>query len=397
MMQKAGIAILLGLLAFCGMQGISGAWSGRLVLLPTPSFGLTMFSLSRSLGFWRLRGAADFAPAGWVWQEFGVEGGAGPLDVEGVALFGPLAPDFLYGQLVLGTELKGVKAEAYLGFLGPGVGGYAPLEASAGAVLKVEMKLNGMKAGVIAGFGASIPEDGFTIHHVSGLKKTYPVDPRSWGSSLTELVLSLEGLSLYCGLSGDLKLSFSKTSGFERLKAVVDPLFELCCGILFTVEVELGVDYKMVSPKFTWEGLENCITVWGDLQEKNKPIVGIDGFKLHAVKFHCEFTECSYLEIVEAFDATWYNENVEETFELGKDEDEYIALGFCGPGCCSGTYLVKISAFFLTKSSLTLFGMTRLIVETKVPLMENFFLGLNCGFDILDSEPNLSISWEVGF
>ena len=284
-----------------------------------------------------------------------------------------------------------------MGLLGPGVGGYAPLEPSAGTVLKVEMRLNGMKAGVVAGFGASLPEDGFTIYHVFGLKKTYLVDPKSWGSSLTELVLSLEGLSLYCGLSGDLKLFFSKTSGFERLKAVVDPLFELCCGISFRVEVELGVDYKMVSPKFTWEGLGNCITVWGDLQERNKPIVGIDGLKLHAVKLLCEFAECSYLEIVEAFDATWYNENVEETFELGKDEDEYIALSFCGPGCCGGTYLVKISAFFLTESSLALFGMTRLIVETKVPLMGNFILGLDCGFDILDSEPSLSISWEVGF
>ena len=214
------------------------------------------------------------------------------------------------------------------------------------------------------------------------------------GIQFKEATISLSDVGLCCGLTYDFEINFTKCHGFEYAKFTIDNLFDLCCGISFGATVEFGVDYKKVSITPSWEGIEGCVEVYGDLQkettegsvaENNK----IGGWELYGWKIGCEFAECNKLTIVTALDPAWYNDNVEDVFE--DDEFEYIKIETCGAGCCGGNWSLSIQTFFQASGSL--FGITRTDVEASIPVMSN--LSIDFSMEVPDTE--LSIGWTFTF
>ena len=241
---------------------------------------------------------------------------------------------------------------------------------------------------------------------VDPLKATIVFDDVCTGTQFKEATLNLDNLSLCCGMEYDLEVKFTKAHGFEYAKFSTD-LFEICCGISFGMDLEFGVDYKKVVPKFSWAGIEGCVEVWGDVQAMEKPAVGIEGLELYGFKIHCELAECTYIEFVEAFDPTYVDKHFlgithpsqewADVFEAEKNENEYLKFGFCGPGCCGGTWSLDTSVFFSAEVDPTLFGITRFLVETEVPLMDALSVSLDFGYNVPDTETTLIFGWTFTF
>ena len=213
-------------------------------------------------------------------------------------------------------------------------------------------------------------------------------DDVSTGIQFKEATVTLSDLSLCCGIAYSAELHFTKCEGFDYIKFSIDKLFDLCCDISFGVDVEFGVDYKKVTPKFSWGGIEGCVTVWGDLQELEEG-VGIGGWELYGYKIYCELAECYDLEIVTVFNVAEVEEILDEDI-FKDDEFEYIKLGACGPACCGGTWTLDLSIFFAESDSL--FGITRFVVDASVPIMEALTIGVS-----FETPNTMSVSWEFTF
>jgi len=216
------------------------------------------------------------------------------------------------------------------------------------------------------------------------------------GMQFKEATITLTDLSLCCGITYDAELHFTKCEGFDYAKFSAD-LFEICCDISFGMDLEFGVDYKKVAPKFSWAGIENCITVWGDVQIDEELKHKITGWELYGFKVHCELAECTYIEFVEAFDVAEVEKIIGDVFEAAKGENEYLKFGFCGPGCCGGTWSLDTSVFFSAEVDPTLFGITRFLVETEVPLMDALSVSLDFGYNVPDAEATLIFGWSFTF
>jgi len=206
------------------------------------------------------------------------------------------------------------------------------------------------------------------------------------GMQFKEVTITLTDLSLCCGITYDAELHFTKCEGFDYAKFSAD-LFEICCGISFGVDVTFGVDYKKVEPKFSWTGIEGCVTVWGDLQEKVGE-VGVEGWELYGYKIFCELAECYSLEFVTAFNVSKVEDIIGDVFK--GDEFEYIAIGACGPACCGGTWTLDATIYFDNAGGL--FGASRLTVDTEVPIMDALTLSFS-----FESPDTISVGWEFTF
>ena len=189
------------------------------------------------------------------------------------------------------------------------------------------------------------------------------------GNMFKDLTLKLNDLSLCCGVTYDAELYFTK-HGFRHIKFTMDNLFELCCGIAFGVDVQFGVDYKRVTPRFSWGGISGCVDVYGDLQVGGTTI---GGFELYGFKLRCDLAECSWLEVLTAFNVA----KIEEIFQADifkDDEFQYVKLGFCGPSCCGGNWDFTITAFF---GGGGLFDITRIWLDMNLPLTDDIKLVVN--------------------
>jgi len=206
------------------------------------------------------------------------------------------------------------------------------------------------------------------------------------GIQFKDLKITLSDISLCCGVTYDTELYFTKENGFEYLKFSANDLFDLCCGISFSASIKYGVNYKSVSITPKWAGIENCITVYGDVKWEDNTLAG---WELKAWKIYCEFAECNKLTLVTALDPAWYNDKVEDVFE--DDEFEYIKASFCGAGCCGGNWSLDIQAFFQAEGSL--FGFTRAKISAVVPVMSNLDVKIGAGFPTAD----FSFGWTFKF
>ncbi len=206
------------------------------------------------------------------------------------------------------------------------------------------------------------------------------------GIQFKEATITLTDLSLCCGITYDAELHFTKCEGFDYIKFSAD-LFELCCDISFGVDVTFGVDYKKVKPKFSWAGIEGCVTVWGDVQEKVGE-VGVEGWELYGYKIFCELAECYSLEFVTAFNVSKVEDIIGDVFK--GDEFEYISIGACGPACCGGTWTLDATIYFDNAGGL--FGISRFAVDTEVPIMDALTLSFS-----FESPDTISVGWEFTF
>jgi hypothetical protein len=265
---------------------------------------------------------------------------------------------------------------------------FSPAGPSGGTVLEFGYKLDGLKISGELGFGAR--KQDFTLVYTGTYTKTFPVDPFPGGFEFRYLKLSAEGVPLCCGISLDLGFSFTK-EGFDELSATLKSI-PICCGISFDASVTFTTTQKTVAIKPKWEGITGCFTVYGDANFQEPGTVR--GIEIYGFKVRCDLAECNYLEILTAFDAAKVEEILEKDI-FQNDEYEYVALGFCGAGCCGGKWQLNLSAYFKRPSG-TLFGLSRILADFSLPIMANLTVeaGLSAPVGGLAS---LTVGWTFTF
>jgi len=190
------------------------------------------------------------------------------------------------------------------------------------------------------------------------------------GIMFKDLTLTLKNISLCCGISFTSELLFTK-AGFQHLKLSADNLFSPCCGINVGLDVEFGAAFKKVSPRFSWAGITGCFTVYGDARVSGSALQGIE---IYGWKLRCDLAPCGYLEVLTAFNVA----KIEEIFQADifrDDEYEMVKLGFCGQGCCGGSWNLAITTFFSPTGKL--FGIKRMWIDAEIPIMQNLRVVLN--------------------
>ena len=190
------------------------------------------------------------------------------------------------------------------------------------------------------------------------------------GIMLKDLTLKATNLSLCCGITYNAELLFTK-AGFQHLKLSFDNLFSPCCGISMGLDVEFGVAFKKVSPRFSWPGISGCFTVYGNTVGSGFSLQGIE---IYGWKLRCDIGTCQYLEVLTALNVA----KIEEIFKADifqGDEYEMVKLGFCGAACCGGSWTLTVTAFF--GPSGRIFDITRIWVDTWIPLFPNLTLVAN--------------------
>jgi hypothetical protein len=390
--MKRALALTFAALLFgvAGLAQISGSWSGKLDLLPTPSLVYTELVLTYTVAGFDLTAEvyADPDPSS---VKFKIDGALGPAEVSGVMGFDPTVPAYAYTDLSATLDFAGVglTGKVFHGVYDYGVDYFESTYALTWSDLCPDQTIGNTL--MLYTFKASIDPVSLQVRFLDCCD----------GIEFFDFTLDLSDISLCCGIAYDFTLYFTK-DGFEYVLFTVDPLVELCCGFAVGVEVEFGVNYKSVTPKFSWGGIEGCVTVWGDVQKKTEE-VGIDGWTWWGYKVYCELAECNYIEFVHAFDPANVNPYVGYIFEtltvdeVEVQENEYVKLGFCGPACCGGTWSVDVTIIFAADADVDLFfGVTRLLVSATVPLMDSLSLTVDYGYSIEDGT-SLGIGWSFSF
>jgi len=393
MTRRAGTAFLLVALAVSGWgQTLTGTWSTKISLLPSAAVRSAGLSLSYTAPRWKAASFSEFSSLwGWVWQGLDLAGALPFGTVEGVLLFGPAIPDFLYAHVVAGARVGQGEVRLYTAMVGPALGG--PL---GGAVLTADFPLGGNSLRATFGLGASLPEDGFTIGHVSGLSRTYPVDPRPGGSQFTQATVSLTAVRLCCGTSADVHLRFTK-AGFDSIVFTVKDVGPICCGVSFDLGVKFTTTVKTVSitPKFG--GLATaCVELYADV------VLGggfvLDGIRVDGWKLACTISDCTEVAFVTFLSPGKAGQyGYEDVLVPGCGEFAWVELSFCGAGCCGGRYALDLKFFFGTAGAV--FGLTRVVGSAKIPLMANFLLLVELAIPAAGCAGDLSLclGWEFTF
>jgi hypothetical protein len=228
------------------------------------------------------------------------------------------------------------------------------------------------------------------------------------GIQFFDAYLWLDNLGLCCGVALDAELHFTKTGGFDYIyfSGLNIPL---CCGVSFDLGIELTPSGKSIyiTPEFGGLG-EACFEIWGDvlydgIQTSTGKWVGPDllwkGIEIYGFKIKCSLGDCSYLEIVEAFDVTWVNTyklSTTEAFSTACGEYEYVKLGVCGAGCCGGQYTGTFWVYFGSNGGL--FDITRIIGSLSIPVMSNFTLNLSGTFAVSGcAQTSFCFGWTFSF
>jgi hypothetical protein len=405
------ICVLFFLLSTIGWaQTIGGSWTGELAVVPVLSLTSTSFELYfEFVDGWTLTSRSDFLGAdGWVWQEVGLKGSLGFAEVEFTTVFGPKAPAFLYAMARASASIEGVDIDLYAASVGPDTASYFSGGPSGGMVAVVATDLDGVSLRGEIGIGARLtdPWAPFTITY-SGLDtytKDFLIDPFPGGLEFTYFQLTLEGLSICCGVSFDLEFSFTKWDGFEYIKFFVADLFQLCCGTEVDLSVTFATNAKSISVEPHWAGLEGCVQVFGDVQFADSLLGGLE---LYGFRILCELQECYSIEVLTAFRPDLFYVVDDELLVapahvpyqaeplFDRNEFEYVKLSACGAACCGGTWTLDIWAFFRETSG-TLFGLSRIFVEMEIPLLTNFSVASTLEVAI-PGGPSLSIGWAFTF
>jgi len=366
----------------------SGSSSATVNLLPTVNID-TGLTLQGEFGGWRVGGTAEFfGTDGYVWQTFDIGGRFGPLNVEWTFLFGPLAPAFLYTLGTTKLVIGGIEFTLYSAYVGPTIPGHffsgGP---SGGTVAVVKHDLGGMPLTLAVGFGARLTDCTITYTGIGTYTKTYPVDPCPGGLQFTYFELEVEKIPFCCGVTFDVGFSFTK-AGFDFVGLTVKSI-PICLGISFDTVITFTTTSKSVEIVPKWQGIEGCLTVYGDAVFVGSAWQGIE---IYGFKVRCELAECNYLEFLTAFNVGKIEEILDEDIFQGP-EFEYLRLGFCGPGCCGEKYTLALTAYFQPTG--TLFGIRRFQAEAGIPVMANFTLNLELGVTV--GAASLAVGWTFTF
>jgi len=324
-------------------------WSQTIEKMLDVSF-TTSLTLNYTIAGWTFTSVSTFEDAGFTAQEFSIAGSVGPVAVEGSMEFDPSVPSYTESSLKASVTFAGVETSLTVDHT-PALMTYT-LEASA---------------------------DPFSA-------KLVFEDPCT-GIKFKSTTITLSGLGLCCGITYDVEFAFTK-AGFDYVSFTAKNLFPICCGISFDLSVKFTTDYKEVSIKPVLAKIaDTCFTLYADLDWSNNAIGALE---IYGWKVKCELAECNYIEFLTALDVAKVEEILDADVFKG-DEFQYAKLGFCGPGCCGGSYTVDLAIYFDNGGGL--FGISRFGADLAIPVMSNFTF--KAGFSTL--EPTLTFGWTFTF
>ena len=145
----------------------SGTWEECLTVdLKSFSKVSSSLTVSHTFGGFKATSTSDFYLPSFIWQEFRATGSLGVFGIQGTLLFGPSTATYIYGQLIVKTQITGIDfgfytaqvTDAVLG--GPADGGVIRLAKSIGAIHIVNL----------FELGARIEDEefkGITIYHAA--------------------------------------------------------------------------------------------------------------------------------------------------------------------------------------------------------------------------------------
>ncbi|MCS7216609.1 MAG: hypothetical protein NZ924_02825 [Candidatus Bipolaricaulota bacterium] len=321
---------------------------------------------------------------GWVWQTFMAQGALEPIVTDWIFLFGPSAPAFLYayGRYVL--QISGLGFTVHTAMVGASVAG-GP---SGGTVIECKTTLSDFAIAGELGLGAYKENFTLTYTGVSTHEKVLPLNPFPGGLEFRYLELSAEAVPLCCGICLDLGFSFVKEGGFDRLTATLKGI-PLCSGLTLDAEVELTTTVKTVRLKPSWAEIKGCLTVYGDIRFTDHSWQGIE---LYGAKIRCDLGDHAYAEFLTAFDVRKLEELLKDAEIFQGAEFEYVKFGFSGLGCCGGKWALAIGLYFQPAGSL--FGLSRVLLDACIFLLENFAADLKLSFGSMSSA-SLTLGWTI--
>jgi hypothetical protein len=358
MKRALAIAVAVCTLGIAGFSQIAlkGSWTATVCLVPETTISSTL-SLTYTVAGFDITSTTGFGMVGLTAQSFSLKGAFGPFKMDGGMRFEVSPPSYSRSWLTTAFDFAGV-----------------------GISLLVRHWLPGHWDPLWTG-DPCLPQTPYT----AGMQYTFTttVAPLSirirfldccYGIEFQDLLVTLKGVDLCCGIKYDAEFSFTKL-GFHSLvlKGISIPL---CCGVSLDVAVTYTVTSKSVTitPKFAGFA-EACFTVWGDAVWTTPTWSGI---RIDAYRIRCTIADCNYLEYVHAFapGALTIPKAIRDKFLAACGEYEYLELGFCGPGCCGGRYTVTLRTLWGTVTP-GIFGITRFVGTVAIPIMTNFTLNLD--------------------
>ena len=322
-------------------------WSQTIEKLPDFGFK-TSLKLTYTLGCLTITSVSKFEDATFSDQSFSLSWTMGAVSASGAISFDPTTPAYKSAWIKLSLAFAGIDTS-----------------------LKVAHDPNKMVYTLKASTDC--------------LSATLTFQDDCTGIYFKDALVSMKDIGFCCGVTYDVAFSFSKANGFEYVKFSAKNLFPICCGISFDISIKFTTDYKEVSIKPVLAKIgDACFTLYADLDWSDNAIGALE---VYGWKIKCELGDCNYIEFLTALDPSY------KAFSgLFKGEEfEYVKFGFCGAGCCGGTYKVDLAIYFDNGGGL--FGISRFGAKLEIPVMSNFTV--RASFSTM--EPVLGFGWTFKF
>jgi len=403
-----GIALVLTsliCLSAIGFAQFGGEWKVMLQVVPSVALETCTLTLKYAIdSSWTISSVSEFDVTGLIDQKFGLSGGFGPLSVTGGISFNPSIQDTV---VVYYPDSCGAPQTEQYTLIAP---------AYKEAWVKTAFSLAGAELALEFHHWAypyhmeDINDDGeleyywpccppqtqtYTLFTFSGklppLSLAINLADCCTGISFRDATIALTDVLLCCGLTYDAELYFTK-AGFEYFETAIE--LGICCGLSLEVATRFTVDHKEVRVTPKWNGMgQACFVVYGNVLT-GSTLLDIKGLEIYGYKLRCDLSSCSYVELMHAFDVSKLESLLKNVKLFEDDEFEYWKLGFCGPGCCGGTYTFEVSIYFQPSGSL--FGLTRILGNISAPIMANFDLLLSLSVSI-SGGTELAVGWSFRF
>ncbi len=404
-MRKLSIYLLGALLlSVVGVAQFSGEWTALISVVPTVSLEKCELTLKYAVdNNWTITSVSKFDETGLIDQSFGFSGVFGPISLTGGMSFNPTVTETVE---VFYPAICDVPPEQVQ--LTPPAYKEAWTRAAftlAGLELGVEFHHWGFpyhladvdEDGELEYFWPCCPPQTQSYTLITFFANLPPLGLEiklvdcCMGLTFSEALLSLKDVGLCCGLTYDAELYFTK-AGFGYFETALE--LSLCCGISIEVATRFTVDHKQVRVTPKWNGMgQACFIVYGDLVT-GEGLLEIMGLEIYGYKLRCDFSSCSYVELMTAFDVEKLEDLLDENI-FEEEEFEYWKIAFCGPGCCGNSmYSLSLAVFFQPEGSL--FGLTRIQGDLSVPIMANFDLLLSLSVSV-EGGTKLALGWTFRF
>jgi hypothetical protein len=302
---------------------------------------------------------SEFHLLGYIWQEFEVMGTLGAFEYQANVLFGPSTADFIYAQFIGSLSIAGFDFGFYFAQLSSAVLGGA----ADGFAIRLAGSIGMVDVVSITELGAKIADDDFygitIVHAISGLERSYLVDPVVFGQGFTGQKVTVSGLSFGC---------------VDNVSAT---LYVTCAGFDFiTLEMEgiqLGIPWLTVDLDITFQTSSKtlaltptlvladvlCMDVYAELLTDESMSTSFTGFSIYGLGFSYSANGVTVKELTVfdtgryAITTPEYGSVIEEIAEALEDGHEYYAeywemfsIEVVRDGCCGGTNRFLANVYF---------------------------------------------------